>query len=369
MTKRDYYEILEVTKHASQDEIKKSYRKMALKFHPDRNPGDKAAEDRFKEASEAYEVLSDPQKRELYDRFGHAGLENSGFTGFSFDDLFNSDIFGSFSDIFHDFFGFGMGNARRHERPRKGASLQHRIILNFKEVATGVKKNIVFSKHETCPTCNGEGTKPGTSPSICHYCKGKGQVIHSQGFISIQTACPKCNGAGKFIEHPCPECRGHKAVIVKKTLNVDIPPGVNTGCSLRVVGEGESGIRGGPPGDLIIQVVVKEDDFFRRDGDDVICEVPISMVQASLGTQIEVPTLNGTHTLTVPKGIQTGENLKIKKAGFPNLNNNHRSGDQIVRIVVRTPTNLSKRQEEILKEFQEVERDRQQRKGIFHFFS
>ncbi|MGA1791917.1 MAG: molecular chaperone DnaJ [bacterium] len=365
MVKKDYYEILGVSRQASQEEIKKAYRQSAMKYHPDRNRGNKEAEEKFKEASEAYEVLSDPQKRDLYDHYGHAGLQNSGFTGFSFDDL-GSDIFGSFSDLFYDFFGFGMGGGMRGNRPRKGADIEKRLEMAFRDAATGLKTEIQVSRHETCPTCHGEGTKPGTSPVVCSYCKGKGQVIHAQGFISIQTTCPRCNGQGKMIEHPCPECHGRKSVPVKKKLNISIPPGVNSGCQLRVPGEGEKGLNGGPPGDLYVLLIVKEDEYFKRQGDDVICEVPISMIQAALGTEIEVPTLNGNHLLSIPKGTQSGDTFKIRKAGFPRLRGNGQ-GDQIIRIFVKTPTNMNKRQKELLEEFYEI--DKKKKKGGFHLFS
>jgi len=368
MVKKDYYEILGVSRKASPEEIKKAYRKSALQFHPDRNRGDKGAEEKFKEASEAYEVLSDPQKRDLYDHYGHAGLQNSGFTGFSFDDL-TSEIFGSFSDIFYDFFGFGMGGGSRGFRPRRGADIEQTLEIEFRDVATGIKKEIDVSRHDTCPTCNGEGARPGTSPTICPYCKGKGQVIHAQGFISIQTTCPQCRGQGKVIKDPCPECKGRKTIPVKKSISITIPPGVNHGCQLRIPGAGEKGMNGGPPGDLYIHLIVKEDDFFKRQGDDILCEIPISMVQAALGAQIEVPTLNGNHPLKIPKGTQSGDLHKIKKAGFPRLRHDHFRGDQIVRIIVKTPTNLTKKQKELLKEFEEIDQQKDDKKGVFHLFS
>ncbi|MBN2374077.1 molecular chaperone DnaJ [bacterium] len=368
MTKRDYYDILNISREATPEEIKKAYRKMALKYHPDRNQGDKDAEEKFKEASEAYEVLTDPHKRELYDRFGHAGLQNSGFTGFSFDDLFDSNIFGGFTDIFHDLFGFGMGGATRHERPRRGSDLEYRLPIDFRQAATGIKTTIEIPRHEPCPACNGEGTKPGTSPILCPYCKGNGQIAHSQGFIRIQTTCPHCRGRGKIIEHVCPECRGQKTVVVKQKLGIKIPPGVSTGCRLRITGEGEKGTLGGPPGDLYVLIIVREDDYFKREGDDVICDVPVSMVQAALGDEIEVPTLNGNQLISLPKGSQTGDTVKIKRAGFPRLKG-FGQGDQIVRIIVKIPTNLNKRQEELLREFQDIEKKKGARKGVFNLFS
>ncbi len=369
MTKRDYYEILNVPRNSSQDDIKKAYRMMALKYHPDRNQGNKEAEEKFKEASEAYEVLSDSKKRELYDRYGHAGLQNSGFSGFDFNDLFNMDVFGSFSDIFHDFFGFGMGNSRgKKKRPRKGADMEYRLTISFREAAMGVQKNIEIPRHHTCPTCHGEGVKPGTSSSTCNYCGGRGQVTHSQGFLTIQTTCPYCRGSGNIIKFPCPECNGKKTVIKKDKLSIKVPPGVNNSCRMRLQGEGENGELGGPPGDLYIILIIEEDPFFKREGDDIICEIPISVIQAALGAKIDVPTLNGNHSLRIPKGTQSGDLLKIKRAGFPNLRG-YGQGDQLVKIIVKTPTDLNKRQEELLKEFLEIEENKKKKKGVFNFFS
>ena len=368
MVKKDYYEILGISRNASPEEIKKAYRKSALKYHPDRNRNDKEAEEKFKEASEAYEVLSDPQKRDLYDHYGHAGLQSSGFTGFSFDDL-ASDIFGSFGDIFYDLFGLGMGSRSGGHRPRRGPDIEQTLDIEFRDVATGVKKEIEVSRHEVCPTCHGEGVKPGTSPIICSYCKGKGQVIHAQGFISIQTTCPQCRGQGRIIKDPCPECKGHKTIPVKRSISITIPPGVNHGCQLRIAGAGEKGMNGGPPGDLYLHLLVKEDEFFIRQGDDIVCEIPISMAQAALGTEMEVPTLNGNHPISIPKGTQSGDLLRIKKGGFPSLRNNHVRGDQIVRIIVKTPTDLNKRQKELLKEFQDIDQEKKTKKGVFHLFS
>jgi len=367
MVKKDYYEILCISRNASQEEIKKAYRQAALKYHPDRNRGNKEAEEKFKEASEAYEVLSDPRKRDVYDQYGHAGLQSSGFSGFSFDDL-ATDIFGSFSDIFYDFFGFGLRGGARHTRARRGTDIEQTLEMEFRDAATGLKTEVQVERHESCPTCHGEGAKPGTSPVNCSLCKGKGQIIHAQGFISIQTTCPQCGGAGKIIEHPCPKCHGRRIVPVKTTLSITVPAGINNGCQLRVPGAGERGMNGGPPGDLYVHLIVKEDPFFKRHGDDILCEVPISFVQAALGTEVEVPTLNSTHMLSIPKGTQSGETFTIKKSGFPRLQG-HGHGDQIVRIIVRTPTDLTKRQKELLQEFAEIDEKKGDRKGVFHFFS
>lgn len=369
MTKRDYYEVLGVAKEASQEEIKKAYRKLALKYHPDRNPGDKESEERFKDASEAYEVLSDQQKRTLYDRFGHAGLQNSGFSGFSYDDLSNFDIFGSFSDIFHDLFGFGMGGRdTRQGRSRRGSDIECKVTIEFRDAATGVTKDIEIPIHEPCPTCHGEGTKPGTSATVCPYCHGSGQINHSQGFIFIQTVCARCGGRGKVIESYCPQCHGQKVVMVKKKYSITIPAGIKNGNRLRMNGAGEKGMKGGPSGDLYILVIVNEDEFFKREGDDIICEVPVSIIQAAIGGEIEIPTLHGTYSLGIPRGAQTGDVLKIKNEGFPSLNGRGK-GDQLVRIFVKTPTKLTKRQEELLKEFHEIECSKKEKKGIFNLFS
>ncbi|MGA1826281.1 MAG: molecular chaperone DnaJ [bacterium] len=354
MTKRDYYEILGVTNHASNEELKKAYRRMALKYHPDRNPGDKEAEEHFKDASEAYEVLSDAQKRKLYDQYGHAGLQNSGFSGFSnFEDIFGSDIFGSFSDIFSDIFGSGSSSYRRRQRPRRGSDLEYRMKIEFREAATGVNSTIEIPREETCTTCAGKGTKPGTSPITCSYCQGSGRVTHNQGLFNIRTTCPQCRGQGQTIKDPCPKCKGRGRVTESKKIQVKIPPGVDTGQRLRITGEGEAGSLGGPPGDLYIVIIVKEDEFFKRENDNILCKVPVSFPQAALGAEIDVPTLNGSHNLHIPKGTQSGDRLRIKNEGFPNLHD-RRKGNLIVEVVVKTPMNLSAKQEELLREFADL---------------
>jgi molecular chaperone DnaJ len=348
MEDKDYYKILGVSRNASEDEIKKSYRKIAMQYHPDRNPGNKEAEEKFKIASEACEVLRDPEKREIYDRYGIEGLKGTGFTGFrGFE-----DIFSAFGDIFEDFFGLGTIH-RRRTRARPGADLRYDLKISFYEAAFGKENEIEIPKNVLCEVCKGTGAKPGTYPTPCTGCKGTGQVIRSQGFFTISTTCGQCRGEGNIISHPCKECRGHGRIRKNKTIQINIPPGIDNGSKLRIRGEGEEGERGGPPGDLFVFLYVEPHDFFSREGDDILCQIPIRFPQAGLGTEIEVPTLNGKRNLIIPKGTESGEILRIKGEGFPKLRGYGR-GDQIIQIIVKTPKNLSKRQEEILREFEEI---------------
>lgn len=347
--KRDYYEILGVQRDASDDELKSAYRKLALKFHPDRNPGDKNAEDQFKEAAEAYEVLRDPQKRGLYDQYGHAGLEGTGFSGFGGFE----DIFSSFGDIFEDFFGFG-GRRRSSTGARRGSDLRYDLTLDFMEAAFGTETEIKIEKLETCPTCDGDRCEPGTSPESCRQCGGMGQVTRNQGFFTVRSTCPVCHGEGQAIPHPCAGCRGSGQVAVAKKVSVKIPAGVDNGSRLRLTGEGEPGQRGGPHGDLYVFIYVEEHGFFQRRGNDIICTVPISFVQAALGDKIKVPTLNGEKKLQIPKGTQPGDVLYFKGEGIPSLRTG-RNGDQIIQVSIKTPTHLSKKQETLLREFAELE--------------
>jgi len=345
MTKRDYYEVLGVSTNAADAEIKKAYRQLALKYHPDRNPGDAEAEEKFKEAAEAYEVLRDPEKRSLYDRFGHEGLRGAGFTGVSGFE----DIFSSFGSMFEDFVGFG-GRTRSRTAPQVGADVRYDLKISFLEAAFGVEKDIEVDKTELCADCNGRGAKEGTAPDTCPTCRGRGQVMHSQGFFSISTTCPQCHGAGTVIKDPCKTCRGTGKVKNTKTVSVKIPPGVDNGTRLRLSGEGEAGVRGGPPGDLYVVLFVEDHDFFKRRGEDIICEIPVSFPQVALGAKIDVPTLEGTSTIEIPRGTQTGEIFRLKGQGIPRLKSLGR-GDQYVQVTVQTPTNLTKRQEELLVEF------------------
>ncbi len=348
MEDKDYYKILGISRNATEEEIKKSYRRIAMQYHPDRNPGNKDAEEMFKLASEAYEVLRDPQKREIYDRYGIEGLKGTGFTGFrGFE-----DIFSAFGDIFEDFFGFGTSFKQRG-RARPGADLRYDLKISFYDAAFGKETEIEIPKTITCEFCNGTGAKPGTYPTSCPLCRGTGQVTRSQGFFTISTTCNQCRGEGKIITNPCKECRGIGKVRKNKKIHIKIPPGVDTGSKLRIRGEGELGERGGPPGDLFIFLYVEPHDFFTRDGDDIICQIPISFTQAALGAEIEVPTLNGKTSLKIPRGIESGDTLRIKGEGFPKIKG-HGRGDIVVQVIVKTPKNLTKRQEEILREFEEI---------------
>jgi len=347
--KRDYYEVLGINRTATDEALKKAYRKQALKYHPDRNPGDKAAEDKFKEAAEAYEVLRDPQKRQIYDQYGHQGLEGAGFSGFGGFE----DIFSSFGDIFEDFFGFGAGR-RSRSRTQKGADLRYDLKLSFMEAAFGTETHIDVNKRGGCTACGGSGCEKGTHPETCGYCKGTGQATRNQGFFTLSTTCPSCNGRGQTIPHPCTECRGAGQVLVRKKVAVKIPGGVDSGSRLRLTGEGEAGVYGGPPGDLYVFIHVEPHEFFRRDNTDVVCQVEISFVQAALGDTIAVPTLNGNKSLEIPKGTQPGNVFRFRGEGIPSLRSNRR-GDQLIQVIIKTPVGLNKKQETLLKEFAKLE--------------
>ncbi len=344
MTKRDYYEILNVNRNASESEIKKSYRQLALKYHPDKNPGDHEAEEKFKEASEAYEVLRDAEKRKVYDQFGHEGLKGQGFSGFQGFD----DIFSQFGDIFGDFFGGG-------GRQRTGADLRLDIKLTFTEAAFGTQKEVDVNKHVECGHCHGSGCKPGTSPITCSTCRGTGQVVRTQGFFSMSSPCPHCHGEGQTISDPCKDCRGQGRVINKKQISVNIPPGVDDGSRLRLRGEGETGPGNVPPGDLYVFLHVEAHDFFHRDGYDIYSRMPISFSQAALGAEVEVPMLDGkTQTINIPPGTQSGEPYKIRGAGIPNVRG-HGRGDQIIQLIVETPKKLNKRQKELFHDLADID--------------
>jgi len=359
MTQRDYYEVLGIQRDATEDEIKKAYRKLAMKYHPDRNPGDKEAENKFKEAAEAYEVLKEPQKREMYDRFGHSGLKGGfqgGFSGFDFDlgdalRTFMSESFG-----FGDIFGMGRGNGGRR-RPQ-GQDMQVKLRLTYEEIATGVKKKIRLKKWVTCDACHGEGSEKDASEITCLQCQGSGEVRQvSQSlfgqFVNIST-CPRCNGEGRIIQNPCRKCRGEGRVKGEGTISVEIPPGVSTGNYLTVRGEGNAGPRKGVAGDVIVVIEEVEHDWFERHGDDVIYTLPLSVSQAALGADVEVPTLDGKSILHVPAGTQSGKFLRMKKKGFPHLDGRDR-GDQLVRVVVWTPTKLSPKAKQLFEELSKCE--------------
>jgi len=343
--KSDYYKILGVDRNASSDEIKRSYRKLAMQYHPDRNPGNKEAEEKFKEAAEAYEVLSDPEKRDIYNRFGHEGLSGTGYRGFSGFE----DIFSSFGDIFEDIFGFGTGRGRSRTAPRQGADLRYDLTISFMDAAFGTSTEIELEKFVTCDQCGGSGATSGTEPELCPTCQGRGQVTQRSGFFSISTTCPNCRGEGRIIRNPCRNCRGTGKAKERKVVELKIPPGVETGSRLRLRGEGEAGEFGGPHGDLYVFINVTPHEFFERRDDDILCKIPITMTQAALGATIEVPTLNGNEKIRIPKGTQYGKIFRLKGKGFPHLRG-FGKGDQVVQTLVEVPTDLSKKEEKLLKE-------------------
>jgi molecular chaperone DnaJ len=342
---RDYYEVLGVPRNASEQEIKSAYRKLALKHHPDRNPGDKDAEERFKEAAQAYGVLGDPEKRRRYDTFGHAAVAGAGSQGF------DPTIFADFGDILGDFFGFGDVFGRRTRGgPRHGADLRYNLELRFEEAVFGTETSIQFPRAEPCRTCSGSGAAPGSGPSTCSSCGGRGQVTFQQGFFSVARTCGRCRGSGRVITSPCKDCRGEGQVSAERKLQIKIPAGVDTGSQLRMSGEGEPGFQGGPPGDLYVFVRVEEHPFFRRDGFDLLCEVPISFCQAALGATLDVPTADGGRTkLTIPEGTQTGTVLRLRGQGVPHLGARGR-GDLHVGVRVVVPTKLSSDQRRLLEQ-------------------
>lgn len=356
--KRDYYEILGVRKNASPDEIKKSYRKLALRYHPDKNPGDKAAEERFKEVSEAYEVLSDAEKRETYDRFGHAGLKGfgRGFAGFGVDlEEALRTFMGAFGggSIFDDFFGF----TERRRGPERGSDLRYDLEITLEEAAAGCSKELAFPRLDACSECGGSGAKGGTSRAVCSTCGGAGYVerrIQSFfGWTVRRYGCERCDGTGTIIEEPCSRCRGEGRVKRKKKISVKVPPGIENGSRLKVSGEGEAGRHGAASGDLYIVVHVSQHELFQRHGDDILCEVPLSFVTAALGGSIDVPTLNGRVGLTIPAGTQTGKTFRLRGKGMPNIDGLGR-GDQYVRVVLETPVGLTEEQKALLQKFAEL---------------
>jgi molecular chaperone DnaJ len=342
MAKRDYYEVLGVGREASADELKKAFRKLALQFHPDKNPDNPEAEERFKEINEAYAVLSDSAKRAQYDQFGHAFAEGGG--GFSGDFSNVQDIFGEF---FGEFFGGGRSSGPRRAR---GRDLLYRLDLEFTEAVFGTTKEVVVNREEDCAPCTGSGMKPGTQPAVCPTCRGTGQIRVSQGFFAIARTCTHCAGAGQIIKDPCETCRGRGRVPREAKLKVTVPPGVDDGTRLRLRGEGEAGLRGGPSGDLFVQLDVAPHPVFERDGVDLHCLVPISFAQAALGDEVEVPSLEGPVALRIPEGTQTGHRFTFRNRGVQHLSSNSR-GDLLVTVVVETPTKLTERQRDLLREF------------------
>jgi molecular chaperone DnaJ len=341
VSKRDYYEVLGVAKDASDDDLKKAYRRLAMKHHPDRNPGNPDAEAHFKEAGEAYEVLTDPQKREIYNQYGHEGLTRGGMGG-------GGDFPGGFSDIFGDIFSDIFGGARGG--PRRGANLRYTMELTLEEAAFGTSAQIRIPKADPCVACHGHGTASGKAPAACPTCRGAGQVRIQQGIFTLQQTCPHCRGRGVVVADPCPACRGAGRVRGEKTLEVKIPAGVDTGDRIRLNGEGEPGDRGAPPGDLYVQVVVKPHEFFERDGSDLHCEVPVGIVTAALGGELEVPTLKGKAALKVPEGTQSGRMFRLRGLGVASVRGGG-AGDLLCTVVVETPVKLSRKQKELLAQF------------------
>jgi molecular chaperone DnaJ len=359
LDKRDYYDVLGVGRNADSDEIKKAYRQSAMKFHPDKNPGNAQAEDKFKEASEAYEVLSDQEKRETYDRFGHEGLSGAGFQGFGdfgfrgFEDIF--------SDVFGDIFGMRGGRSRRS----RGSDLRYHLTIDFEEAFFGVDAKVKVPRMETCEDCEGIGAEPPTQPESCPLCHGSGQIRTQQGIFSIARTCSKCQGSGRFIKDPCRTCNGHGKIRESRTITVKVPPGVETSTRLRLNAEGELGTNGGPPGDLYVVIEVRPHPIFQREGTEIICEIPITFPDASLGTEIDVPTMEGLIKMKVLPGTQSGTVLTLKGKGVPYLNGRGKGNEHVI-IKVETPTKLTKKQKEILRDFaQESGEDTHPERGGF----
>ena len=349
MSKRDYYEILGVARDSSEKDIKKAYRRVAMKFHPDRNPDDKDSEEKFKEASEAYEILSDSQKRAAYDQYGHDAVSgNAGAGGFGGGNGNFSDIFG---DVFGDIFGGG-GGGGRSRGPARGSDLRYNLDIDLEEAVKGTDVKIRVPTLVSCEPCNGSGAKKGSSPVTCTTCGGVGQVRMQQGFFSVQQTCPNCRGKGKMISDPCNSCHGQGLKEETKTLSVKVPPGVDTGDRIRLSGEGEAGPDGGPSGDLFVQINVRAHSIFERDGKNLYCEVPISIIDASLGGELEVPTLDGRVKLKIPEETQTGKLFRLRGKGVAPVRGGS-TGDLLCRVVLETPANLTKKQKELLKKLQE----------------
>jgi molecular chaperone DnaJ len=351
MSPRDYYEILGVERTADADSIKKAYRKIAMQFHPDKNPGDKAAEEKFKEAADAYGILSDPEKRSRYDRFGHAAFNGGGFGGGGFQDM--EDIFSNFGDIFSDFFGGqasgGRGRGRSSSGPRRGADLRYVTEVTLKEVVEGTDKEIEFETEDSCAACSGSGAEKGSQPVVCPTCGGRGQVVTQQGFFTMATTCPKCRGEGAVVKNPCKKCKGSGRTDQQRKIKLNIPAGVDTGTRLRVNNEGEGGYKGGPAGDLYVEIVVKDDPRFKRQGEHLIGELNLNYLQALLGAELEVSTLTNKVQVSVPRGVQIGDTIKVSGEGLPSIRSTRR-GDLFLTVGVEFPHKLGHKEEEMLKE-------------------
>ena len=352
VSKADYYEVLGVSRDASDQELKSAYRKLAMKFHPDRNPGDHAAEEKFKQASEAYQVLSDGDKRAAYDRYGHAGISGGGpggFSGFSGTvDL--GDIFG---DLFGEMFNVGGGGHQRGSRQQRGDDLRFDLTIDFEDAIFGAETEIKIRRLEMCPTCNGRGSASGRGPTVCSQCQGRGQIRYQQGFFSVARTCGACGGTGSIIGDPCQTCRGETRVAKELKLNVKVPPGVEDGTRIRYAGEGDAGRGGGPKGDLYVVLSIRPHDFFERHGQDLHCVVPISFPQAALGAEFEIPGIDGPVNLKVPEGTQSGKELRIRGRGVPFLNEKGH-GDLVIRVLVQVPRKLSRAQREVVQKLAEL---------------
>jgi molecular chaperone DnaJ len=375
VTKRDYYEILGVSKTATDQEIKSAYRKLALKFHPDRNPGDHSAEEQFKEAAEAYSVLADTDKRHMYDRFGHAGLGGAATGGF------DPSVFTGFEDILGglgDIFGLGdmFAGGRRRSGPQRGADLRYDLEISFEESAKKTETSIQFPRQETCETCNGSGASPGSKPTTCPQCQGRGQLRYQQGFFTVARTCGQCRGTGSVIANPCTTCRGSGRVEKDRKVTINIPAGIATGQRLRLAGEGESGPNGGPPGDLYVVIHVQDHPFFRREGNDLYCEIPVNFPTLALGGEIRIPTLDGDEPFTVPDGTQTGTTFRLRSKGMPDVadRTGRSRGDLHVTLTVITPKKLTKEQRKLLEQlaptlpkekYEPTPLDGQEDKGLF----
>lgn len=347
MEKRDYYEILGVSRDASDEEIKKAYRRLAMKYHPDRNPDDKTVEERFKEVKEAYEVLSDSNKRAEYDQFGHAGIQGNGSSSF------HGGGFESFSDAFGDIFGDIFGGSSRGERASRGADLRYNMTITLEESARGIKKEVYLPIVSVCDDCKGSGSAPGSDRKTCSHCQGHGQIRMSQGFFTVQQTCPHCQGTGSMITKPCRSCHGQGRVRKKKKISVDVPSGINHGDQIRLSGQGEAGLNGSSPGDLYIQIIISAHAIFKRDGDDLHCEMPITIATAALGGEIEIPILGGSAVLKIPSETQSGQVFRLRSKGIKGVNSLV-SGDLHCHVYVETPVNLTDRQKELLQEFDEI---------------
>jgi molecular chaperone DnaJ len=344
--KRDYYAVLGVSRTVTETELKSSYRKLALQYHPDRNPNNPDAEEKFKEVSEAYAVLADSEKRAVYDRYGHAGLSGGSGGGAGFD----PSVFQDFSDIFGEFFGFGdMFGGGRRSRVQRGADLREDLTLEFEEAFFGKETKVSVRRHEACEECRGSGAAPGKGPTTCRSCGGRGQVRYQQGFFSIARTCPTCQGSGSVITDPCLKCKGEGRLLRQRVVDANVPPGVEDGTRIRFSGAGEVGQFGGPAGDLYVVLHVKEHPVFIRESNDLHCVVPISVAQAAMGAEIQVPTMDGQHTLKIPDGTQPGTTFRIRNKGVPVLNG-HGKGDLYVEVRVQVPTKLNKRQKELMQE-------------------